>query len=128
MPSSVKHFFAVKTNYDLHTLRTVREKRLRNHQEAIEEMDYLLEDEEIHGRDPAKLLTTRYMKSLRGIFPKETLKTATTKRVDSMELLNLLRATLKRECAEAVDELHDIPPDLMISTALNDATTATRFS
>ena len=76
-----------QTNYDLHTLRTVREKRLRNHQEAIEEMDYLLEDEEIHGRDPAKLLTTRYMKSLRGIFPKETLKTATTKRVDSMELL-----------------------------------------
>ena len=104
-------------HYDLHTLLSLREKRLRDHQEAIEEMDHLLEDEEINKKKPADLLTPRYMKSLRGIFPKETLKTAATKRIDKMELLNLLKVTLKRECDEAVDELHDIPPDLMTKSA-----------
>ena len=104
-------------NYDLHTLLSLREKRLRSHQEAIEEMDYLLEDEEIQGRSKADLLTPRYMKSLRKIFPKETLKTTTTKRADRMELLDLLRRTIKQEYEEAIDELNDIPPDLKSKSA-----------
>ena len=88
-----------------------REELLRHHEEALEDMQDLLQDEEAKGSNRAELLTKTYMKTLRNILPKETLKTKTTARIDKLELFQNIFETLKEEAENAISELHDAPKD-----------------